>query len=91
MPREGASALERYGRALLRHARILLPLGAAIGAGVGYLWSDLVFGVLVGLAFGVAWALVLSLHTKERRATSRVAQVEPGDAEPTQVSTRDPE
>jgi hypothetical protein len=70
MPSSGrdAHSLLRYGRALVRHGRILLPLGAAIGAGVGYLWKDLLFGLLVGIAFGAAWALLLALHTKERRS-----------------------
>lgn len=62
-------AVTRYGRALVRHGRVLLPLGAAIGAGVGYLWEDVVFGLLVGIAFGAAWALLLALHTRGRHAT----------------------
>ena len=56
-----------YGVSLLRHARILLPLGVATGAIVGRLWGDLVYGLVVGAAFGAAWTLLLSLHTRSPR------------------------
>jgi hypothetical protein len=56
-------------------------LGAAIGAGVGYLWRDLVFGLLVGIAFGAAWTLLLALHTRGHTRDRRAPQVASRGAE----------
>jgi len=66
-----ASALARYRRAAVAHGRVLLPLGAAIGAAVGAAFRDPLFGVGAGAALGAAWTLLLTLHTGRHAAPMR--------------------
>jgi RsiW-degrading membrane proteinase PrsW (M82 family) len=41
---------------------ILVPLGLAIGAIGGLVWSDLLFGMAVGAGFAVLYGLLFALR-----------------------------
>ncbi len=45
-----------------RHIVLLVPLGVAVGAVVGLLWDDIVFGLLAGAGLGAAFGLLFALR-----------------------------
>jgi hypothetical protein len=45
-----------------KHLAILVPLGLAIGAIGGLVWSDLLFGMAVGAGFAVLYGLLFALR-----------------------------
>lgn len=49
------------GRA--KHFVLLLPMGLVVGALVGVGFHDIIFGLVVGLGFGFALALLFTLQT----------------------------
>ncbi len=45
-----------------RHLVMLVPLGAAVGAVGGLIWQDVLFGMAVGVGFGVVYGLLFALR-----------------------------
>ena len=45
-----------------RHVLFLLPLGLVIGLAIGWIFEDLLFGVLMGGGMGVAFGLLLAVR-----------------------------
>jgi len=41
---------------------MLVPLGAAVGAVGGLIWQDVLFGMAVGVGFGVVYGLLFALR-----------------------------
>ena len=56
------SLLRRILSSRWRHVLILLPLGAAVGTVFGFAFSDLAYGVMIGLAFGAGFGLLFALR-----------------------------
>ncbi len=48
----------------LRHFVILIPLGLAVGAIVGLLFRDPLFGLLSGFVLGVLLASIFAIQTR---------------------------
>ena len=45
-----------------RHIVSLVPLGLLVGLAVGWIFRDLLFGVLVGGGLGIAFGLLLAVR-----------------------------
>jgi hypothetical protein len=56
---------------LVRHLRILFPLGVLVGVGIGALFGDVGFGLLAGVGFSILWGILFALHQSRTSLSHR--------------------